>query len=370
MTHGTRRPARPVALALAGLALVAGRADAQSGRNAHWYLGTYGQEVLIWDEATEEVVSTIRTNHAIPLPIALSDDGQRLYVSDPTFEIIEVVDLSQNRTIDEFTLSSGRTRVWIDTFEPHPDGTWAAMLVRTRTLLRDRWQIDEPTILRFDLRTKTVTDTIPWPDDSQREFANFRFSPDGELLYVFMDDLVALDTDGFEEVNRWELSRPLEAGMGPMSLPFGRDPYQRDDGVYTGLFRVTDPVQNRRLMGIATVDLADQDVDFYALGPNEGVGFVLGPDRTKAYGLQSSIGHYELWRFDLDGHRVAGRTRFDGRPRMSLQPSADGSRLFIYNAGSTIDVYDEASFERLRTVTLDADMTSVIIVPDPEGAGR
>lgn len=358
------------ATAVAGLGLAASPARAQTARNALWYMGTYSDQVFVWDETTEEVVATIGTSQPITVPLAFSGDGTRLYVSDPTFEIIEVVDLGEGRTIDEFTLSSGRTRVWIDTFEPHPDGTWAAMLLRTRTLLRDRWQIDEPTLVRFDLASKTVTDTIPWPDDTQHEFANFRFSPDGELLYVFMDDLVALDAGSFEEVNRWELSQPLEPGMGPMALPFGRDPYQRPDGVYTGIFRVTDPVQNRRLMGIATVDLAGQDVDFYALGPSEGVGFVLGPDRTKAYGLQSSIGHYELWRFDLEGRRVAGRTPFDGRPRMRLVPSADGTRLFIFNAGNTIDVYDEATFERLRTISLDADMIGVLIRPDGEGADR
>ena len=50
---------------------------------------------------------------------------------------------------------------------------------------------------------------------------------------------------------------------------------------------------------------------------------------------------------------------------MAIMPSADGSRLFIYNAGATIDVYDEATFEHLRTITLDADMTGVVVVPDP-----
>ncbi|WP_419950691.1 YncE family protein [Candidatus Palauibacter sp.] len=182
---------------------------------------------------------------------------------------------------------------------------------------------------------------------------------------MFSDDLIAVDSETFEEVDRWDISEPFETGLGAMSLPFGESPYQEQEGVYTGLFRMTDPVQNRRLMGFATVDMAAQAVEFHPIGPSEGVSFTLSPDGTKGYGLRSEIGHYEMWKFDLEGRRVSDRITFAGRPRMALMPSADGTKLYIYNAGNTIDVYDEETFELLRTVALDADMTSVVVVPDP-----
>ncbi|MCY3698928.1 MAG: hypothetical protein OXH46_04695 [Gemmatimonadetes bacterium] len=336
-----------------------------NGRNAHWYMGNYSNEVIVWDEATEEVVDRIPVKRAISLRLDVSEDRSRLYVMDPFFETIEIIALPSKESVGEFTLSEGATRTWIRSFQIHPEQEWMAMFVQSRTKLADRYRIDEPTILRFDLTTYEVTDTIPWPDDESRRSANFRFSPDGDLLYMFADDLIALDSETFEEVDRWDISEPLEPGLGEMRLPFGRSPYQEEDGVYTGLFRMTDPLQNRRLMGIATVDLAGQDVEFHPIGPAEGVSFVLSPDGTKGYGLKSEIGHYEMWKFDLEGRRVAGRTTFAGRPRMALMPSADGTKLYIYNAGSTIDIYDEETFEFLRTVTLDADMTSVVVVPDP-----
>lgn len=336
-----------------------------NGRNAHWYMGNYSNEVIVWDEATEEVVDRIPVKRAISLRLDVSEDRSRLYVMDPFFETIEIIALPSKESVGEFTLSEGATRTWIRSFQIHPEQEWMAMFVQSRTKLADRYRIDEPTILRLDLTTYEVTDTIPWPDDESRRSANFRFSPDGDLLYMFADDLIALDSETFEEVDRWDISEPLEPGLGEMRLPFGRSPYQEEDGVYTGLFRMTDPLQNRRLMGIATVDLAGQDVEFHPIGPAEGVSFVLSPDGTKGYGLKSEIGHYEMWKFDLEGRRVAGRTTFAGRPRMALMPSADGTKLYIYNAGSTIDIYDEETFEFLRTVTLDADMTSVVVVPDP-----
>ncbi|WP_420449993.1 hypothetical protein [Candidatus Palauibacter sp.] len=354
--------AAAIACALTGVRTLEAQGN---GRNAHWYMGNYSNEVIVWDEASEEVVDRIPVKRAISLRVDVSEDRSRLYVLDPFFETIEIVALPSKESVGEFTLSEGSTRTWIRSFQVHPDQEWMAMHVQSRTKLADRYRIDDPTLLRFDLTTYEVTDTIPWPDGEERRNTNFRFSPDGDLLYMFADDLVVLDAETFEEVDRWEISEPFEPGLGEMRLPFGRSPYQEVDGVYTGLFRMTDPLQNRRLMGIATVDLAAQDVDFHPIGPDEGVSFVLSPDGTKGYGLKSEIGHYEMWKFDLEGRRVAGRVTFAGRPRMLLMPSADGEKLYVYNAGSTIDVYDEETFEFLRTVTLDADMTSVVVVPDP-----
>jgi hypothetical protein len=93
------------------------------------------------------------------------------------------------------------------------------------------------------------------------------------------------------------------------------------------------------------------------------VSFALAPDRRRAYGLRQQIGDYEVWTFDLENRRVVSRRSFPGRPRMSLQPSSNGRFLYIYNAGNTIDVYDAESFDFVRTVELDADMTAFVVLP-------
>ena len=48
---------------------------------------------------------------------------------------------------------------------------------------------------------------------------------------------------------------------------------------------------------------------------------------------------------------------------MGLEVSADGKKLFVHVAGNTIDVYDSETFELLRTVELDDDMTGVAVIP-------
>ena len=43
---------------------------------------------------------------------------------------------------------------------------------------------------------------------------------------------------------------------------------------------------------------------------------------------------------------------------MSLKTSSNGKVLYIYNAGNTIDLYDAETYQYLRTITLDGDMTT------------
>jgi hypothetical protein len=337
------------------------RLEAQA--NARWYIATYTNHLLVWDEASEEVVDRIEVSNFIPTRIVVNEDKDRLYVMEARAERIEIVDLEQNRVIDEFTLSEGNVTVRINGFAPHPSDERAALFVKRYTKHADRYEIEGPFILEYDLTTKAVSDTIPWPDGEERENVDFRYSPDGETLYLFANDIIAVDAETFEEVDRWEISQALEPGLGRPN--FGVFPGTYDqDGVATSLFRMTDPAQNRRMMGVARVRLSEKEVEFYTLGTNEPVGgFSVAPGGEKAFALFSEIGRYEFWEFDLTNRRVAKRVPFQGRPRMGLQVSADGLKLYIHVAGNTIDVYDSSTFEFLRTVTFDEDMTGVAVIP-------
>ena len=47
---------------------------------------------------------------------------------------------------------------------------------------------------------------------------------------------------------------------------------------------------------------------------------------------------------------------------MALRTSSNGKLLYIYQAGNTIDLYEAATYKYLRTITLDADMTTELFV--------
>ncbi len=348
-------------------ALVAwGARPAAAQETATWYIPTYTDQILVWDEASERIVDRVEVEHWIPNQMLLNEARDRIYVRDATGQNVEIVDLKARRVVDSFTLSRGNVSVRIDGITVSPNDDRALLVAKRYTKGRDRYTVEGPFILEYDLRAKQVTDTLDWPDGRERERGvNFRYAPDGETLYYFADDVIALDANTYEEIDRWALSQPLEPGLGRPNLSLQANTYD-EPGVTTGIFRMTEPVNNRSMLGIAQVRLAEREVDFYTLGATAPVGnFSLAPGGTKAYALYSEIGHYEFWEFDLAERRLAGRHSFPGRPRMGLRVSADGQKLYVHVAGNTIDVYDVRTFERLRTVEFDEDMTlgNVVVVP-------
>ena len=355
----------PATLALALAVVVhANGADAQmqrSGGDGTIYISAYDGSIRIIDEATLEEVDRIETAAQIPDDIQLSHDGTLLYVEDAEGDRFEVVDIARRSSVGTHSLSRGPSTVRINAFTPSPDDTYAIMFVREYVKLSDRYEIGAPVMLRYDLVNGAVADTLDFPD-GEVQSASIIFAPDGEHLYYDAGDLIVLETGSFTEVDRWEITDAWEPGLGRLSFGFPDNPYD-EKGIYTGLFRTTDPVQNRELMGIARVDLEAREVDFYTLGPSESIEFRMAPGGTKAYGLSEQIGRYEFLTFDLVNRRLERRTQFAGRPRMSLGVSTNGELLYIYTAGNTIDVYDAGTYEHLRQVQLDADMNSFLLVP-------
>jgi hypothetical protein len=340
-----------------------------SAGNGTLIIGSYPKQFWIIDEATEKVVGTIPFKSGIPRRTTISRDRKRFYTIEAGMEKVEILDIAARKTIDSFTLSEGNKKVRIRSIEPDPLHRFVVMVTASATKLIDRFEIGAPTLVQYDLKDHKIVRTIPWPKDEERQNANILFSPDGKLMYLFSDqDVLIYETNAFTQVDKWELSRPIEEGFG--RLEFGsRDILNDEPGYYTSIFNVSDPVQHRRMMGIGRVNLAAKSVDFYTLGPSTGLQFALAPGRKVAYGLFEDIGRAEFWKFDLVNRKLAGRTEFKGRPRMGLKTSTNGKVLYIYVAGNTIDLYDADTYQYLRTITIEGDQTTeLFVLPDPPSA--
>ena len=352
-------------LALAVLFALPAVVRAQGGGNGTFYVGTYAKNILVIDEATMKVRDSIKLSIGIPLGFTLSFNRQRLYAVDPHNEKVEIIDIPTRKSLGSFTLSEGRRRVRMSGFNVDPLERFAVILIKTYTERADRYEIGKPTLVRYDLAKRAVTDTIPWPKGEEREGVQIIFSPKGDLMYFFTtDDVLVYNTETLKEVDRFDLSRTLfEEGIGRLNFGFGNDLYE-DPGHYTNLFRITDPVNRRTMMGVARIDLVNRNIEyFYTLGPSAPVSFSLAPGRTRAFGLRQEVGFYQFWTYDLAGRRVDRRVEFQGRPRMGMTVSSNGSQLYIGVAGNTIDRYDSRTFQLLGTTTLNADMTRMLLVP-------
>lgn len=366
-----RHLAGALALALVVWAAPVHTADTPrvSAGNGTLIIGSYPKQFWIIDEATEKVVGSIPFQSGIPRRTSLSRDRKRFYTIEAEMEKVEILDIASRKTIDTFSLSEGAKKIRIRSIEPDPQHRFVMMVTAAATKLIDRFEIGAPTLVQYDLATHKIVRTIPWPNGEERQNANIIFAPDGKLMYLFTDqDVLIYETNTFTQVDKWELSRPIEEGFG--RLEFGpRDVVNDEPGFYTAIFNVTDPVQHRRTMGIGRVNLAAKSVDFYTLGPSSPVSFALAPGRKAAYGLFENIGRYEFWKFDLEKRSLATRVEFKGRPRMGLKTSSNGKVLYIYVAGNTIDLYDAETYRYLRTITIDGDQTTeLFVLPTPPGA--
>jgi hypothetical protein len=335
-----------------------------TGGSGTLYIGGWPNKIFIVDEATEKVTGAIDVASGTPKGLTLSKDKKHFYLVNSMSEEVEILDIATKKSLDHFTLSEGRKKVRIRSMIPDPLERFVVLLTKSAEKKIDHFEIGAPTLVVYDLKQHKVSRTIPWPNNEEREFVNVMMSPDGKLLYFFADDVLIYDTTDFKQVDKWELSRPLEEGLN--RFDFGpRDTTFEEPGFYSGVFSVMDPVEKRRIMGIARVNLTAKSVDFWPLGPFRPVGFSLAPDRKRAYGLLQDIAHYEFWTFDLEHHKLGSKMEFSGRPRMALRTSSNGKVLYIYQAGNTIDLYDASTYKYLRTITLDADTTTELIVVPP-----
>ena len=339
-----------------------GKAKPVSAGTGTLYVGVFPDHFKVIDEATTTITGKVPFTSGMPRRTALSKDRTRFYTVEAQQEKVEIIDIASRKTLDTFTLSEGNRKVRIKTLEPDPLHRFVMLVIRPVVKHIDRWEIEPSSIVQYDLATHKIASTLPWPNGEERENATMQFSPDGRLMYLFSEqDVLIYDTTTLKQVDRWELSKPVEEGYG--AFEFGQiDAVNDEPGYYTAMFQVQDPVQKRRIMGIGRVNLAAKKVDFYTLGPAQQVGFTMAPGRKVAYGLANEIGKYEFWKFDLEGRRVAARVEFPGRPRMSLKTSSNGKVLYIYNAGDTIDLYDADTFKYMKTINLGGDVTSDLFV--------
>jgi DNA-binding beta-propeller fold protein YncE len=336
------------------------------------YLGTWPDKILILDEVKEQVVDEIKLQTGPPLQMVLSQDKKKLFVLTTKMGL-EVVDLATRKVTNHFLLAEGNRRLMFLGGAPDPSGRYIYTTVRVAIKEIDRFKVEKAKFAVIDLEEKKITKTFDFPKEYDQGFgflASYKVSPDGKLLYVFKEDVLIFDLSNFKQVDKIELSKPLYPGAFPLRIGGDEDPNE-EPGFVTSVFNATDPVVRRQIFGIARINLTTKAVDFTPIGPAGPMrGLLLTPDRktgyTVAFSGQGGTRRTEFWVFDVQARKVIKRLEFESRSRFNFAVSGNGKRLYVYGAGPTIEIYDAGTLKLEKTITLEGDAITQMLVLRPQ----
>lgn len=352
-------------LALAAAALGLGGSAAASTL----FLGSYPDQLLIFDEGAGAVTGRIKLASGLPTSMQLSADGRLVYVTTITTSGIEVIDTATKRVVNQFSLNDGPTRwrFWGGT--PDPTGRFFYTVGTKIEKGVDRYTVSKPLYIVVDMRAKKVARTVEVDAEEERASGRggFKISPDGRFLYIFGEKVVIVDTATLKAVDRIDLAKPEGTGLEEVGFG-GQLENQRDPRRLVALFNAADPYIHNKIFGVARFDLTTRAFDFTPIGPapDAMAGLQLSPDGNTAYTVVTNgkLGNKrcEFWRFDMKTNAVLDKAEFQCRSRFRFGLSGDGTKLYVYGASYDIEVYDAATLKREKTWDLGADTTGAGMV--------
>jgi hypothetical protein len=370
---------------LLSLVLCGAAAGQMTSAGQFMYIGTLNKKLLVIDENKEDVVDEIALG-GIPRSTALSADRKKLYVFT-TQMLLETVDLTTRKVVSSFSLADPRSRPRFQATAPDRillggggntrysgvavDPTGRYIYTTMKVVLKDivEYKIEPPQFVAIDLQDKKIAKSWPFPKDLDQGFgfnATYKVSPDGKLLYVFQDDILIFDLSTFKQVDKIELAQPPYPGATPYRLA-ANDDSMDDPGNVTSVFTSVDSIVRKGTLGMASIDLNTRKVDYFPIGPLlPMMGFQLSPDRKRGYSVMPKIStggnrDTEWWVWDIPTHTVIKKKTFESRPTFRFSVGGDGKRLYLYGAGSSLEIFDAETLESKKLIFLNRDTTTNLI---------
>src|SRR5216684_3475764 len=333
------------------------------------FFGTWPHHLVVFDSAQEKIVDNIDLKTDVPRTLILSPDKKKIYASTLNDNAIVTIDVATRKVLSSFTLNQGNQNVRIVGLAPDPTGNYLYAIATIISKKMDHYDVDPAKFVVIDLAAKKITRTAAFPPD-EGTFGfrtTIKLSPDGKLLYLFRENILAFDTSEFKLLKKIDLAKPQVPDMENLSVNLLDDPNELP-GKITSVFNAADGIIHRRVFGIGTINLSNLPFDFTHIAPAPGTmtPLFLTPDRKTGYtvSITGDPGNRrcEFWAFDIPSRKLIRSREFDGRTRFSFGLSADGTKLLIYGAGYQITVYDAATFQQRSDVDVPGDMTTNLVV--------
>jgi hypothetical protein len=361
--------------------LLAFSAFAALGCAGTLYLPAYPAAVLVFDEATAQIVDRIPLTTGTPMSIHQSPDHKKIYVTTIDHNGIEVIDVASRKVINHFELNTPTKQYRLFNGTVDPDGKFFYAVTKEITKFPEHYEVAKPKYTVVDLAQQKIIKTIDIPKEEEAQnqgdygSGGLEMSPDGKYIYQFGSRITILQTSDFKVVEHIDLARPDAPGMEGVRFggaDFGNDlDLINEPGVHTGIFVSSDPIVHNRVFGLARFDLSTREMNFNPIGPAPAgmSGIEVTPDKKWAYSVIATGIHgtkrCEFWAFDLSSDRIAQKADVPCRTRFTLGISTDGKKLYIYGAGFDIEVYDAATLKYEKTWDLNNDVTyaGIVVIP-------
>ncbi len=353
------------------LVLFLGGATAYGGT---MFLGAWPHHVLVLDEASQTVTDRIDIGADVPMQLIMSEDHQRVYAFTPRKSGVVTIDVPSHKVIDSFSLDVDGREYRLAGGAVSSDGKYLYSIVIPSTKQIDRFEREPAEFVVIDLALHKIVRTSPFPKDEDLYglgglyvMCGFRLSPDNKYLYTFRQNIQIFQTSDFKLIDTIDLAKPAYPGFQTVSLNLVDNPNDAP-GKVTSLFVASDPVVHRPVFGIADIDLATRNINFTPVGPSttHTMALWLTPDRSRGYTVSMSGLHgnkrSEFWVFDMKSKQLIQKAEFDGRRRFDLALSPSGTSLYIYVAGFQVDCYDSKTLKLTKTIDLNADTTSNMVM--------
>jgi hypothetical protein len=384
-----KRDSGKLSLAVLALLLSSGLGPAARAADADHlaYIGTLDHKLLILDEDKEAVVGEIQLG-GVPRTTVLSADQKQLYIIN-TEMTIEIVDLAARKVTGTIDLSDEHSRARITASSRNwlngagaqsrftgvavdPAGHYLYTTLRMITKDKNEYHLDPPKFVVIDLSTKAVVKSFDFPPEYDTGFgfrASFKVSPDGKFLYVFDEDISIIDLSTFRVVDKIPLAKPPYPGASPYRLTADEDPNDGPDSV-TSVFVSVDPIVHKGTLGLASLDLLTRKVTYSPIGVDlPMIGFMVAPGKKLGYSVMytGAGGNRttEWWAWDLQTHKVINKAPLESRTTFSFGISGDGTKLYLYGSGSTLEIFNAQTLKSEKLLFLNKDLTTHIVTLAP-----
>src|SRR5258707_13640306 len=250
------------------------------------FFGTWPHHLVVFDSAQEKIVDNIDLKSDVPRTLILSPDKSKIYASTLNDNAIVTIDVATRKLLSSFTLNHDNQNVRLVGLAPDPTGNYLFAIATIISKKMDHYDVDPPKFIVIDLAAKKIPRTAAFPPDEGTFVCRpaIKLSPDGKVLYLFRENILALDTSEFKLLKKIDLAKPQVPDMENLSVNLLDDPNELP-GKITSVFNAADGIIHRRVFGIGIVDLSNLTFDFTPIAPAPGTmtPLFLTPDRKTGY---------------------------------------------------------------------------------------